>query len=138
MSSRNIWLLWGTMDALYLIWYFTNSVLNRRVPYLTDVVSALDILQSQGALQFYMFILFVVLQVSIFASCVMFFLNRRSVRRIVFLQAPLRLVFVLPSVSLLLVGARIFPQYSVALMVLLIGASEILKIWSVGKWSKNA
>lgn len=48
-----------------------------------------------------------------------------------------RVFGVIPSVSLLLIGARIVPHYSVPLMAGLIGASEILKVWSVWRWSKK-
>lgn len=137
MNRRRIWLLWGAMDAIYLIWYSINSFLNNRIPYLSDVVNASAILQEHSVVQLYMFVLALILQVSIFASCAMFFLQKRSVWGLVFFQTPLRLVLVIPSVSLLLIGARIAPHYSVPLMAGLIGASEILKVWSVWRWSKK-
>jgi hypothetical protein len=137
MSRRRIWLVWGAMDAIYLIWYSTNSFLNNRIPYLSDVINASAILQEHSVVQMYMFVLALVLQVSILASCALFFLQKKSVRWLVFFQTPLRLVLVIPSVSLLLIGARIVPHYSVPLMAVLIGTSEILKIWSVWRWSKK-
>lgn len=137
MSRRRIWLLWGAMDAIYLIWYSINSFLNNRIPYLTDVVNASTVLQEHSVVQLYMFALALILHVSIFASCAMFFFQKRSVWWLVFFQTPLRLVLVIPSVSLLLVGARIAPHYSLPLMAGLIGASEILKVWSVWRWSRK-
>ena len=137
MSRRRIWLLWGAMDAIYLIWYSINSFLNNRIPYLSDVVNASAILQEHSVVQLYMFVLALILHVSIFASCAMFFLQKRSVGWLVFFQTPLRLVLVIPSISLLLIGARIAPHYSLPLMAGLIGASEILKVWSVWRWSRK-
>lgn len=137
MILRKIWLLWGVMDAIYLIWYSINSFLNNRIPYLSDVVNASALLQEHSVVQQYMFVLALVLHVSIFASCAMFLLQKKSVWWLVFFQTPLRLGLVIPSVSLLLIGARIVPHYSVPLMVGLIGASEILKIWSVWRWRKK-
>lgn len=137
MILRKIWLLWGVMDAIYLIWYSSNSFLNNRIPYLSDVVNASALLQEHSVVQQYMFVLALVLHVSIFASCAMFLLQKKSVWWLVFFQTPLRLGLVIPSVSLLLIGARIVPHYSVPLMVGLIGASEILKIWSVWRWRKK-
>lgn len=67
----------------------------------------------------------------------MFFLQKKSVVWLVFFQTPLRLVLVIPSVSLLLIGARVLPQYNVLAMAGLIGASEILKVWSVWRWGKR-
>ena len=137
MNRRRIWLLWGAMDAIYLIWYSSNSFLNNRIPYLSDVISASDVLREHSDVQIVMFMGALVLQASIFASCAMFFLQKKSVRWLVFFQTPLRLVLVIPSVSLLLIGARVLPQYNVLAMAGLIGASEILKVWSVWRWSKK-
>jgi len=137
MSRRRVWLLWGAMDAIYLIWYSINSLLNNRIPYLSDVVNASVLLQEHSVVQLYMFVLALVLHVSIFVSCAMFFLQKKTVCWLVFFQTPLRLVLVIPSVSLLLIGARIVPQYSAPLMAGLIGASEILKVWSAWRWGKK-
>ena len=137
MSHRRIWLFWGAMDAIYLIWYSSNSFLNNRTPYLSDVISASDVLREHSDVQIVMFMGALVLQASIFASCAMFFLQKKSVRWLVFFQTPLRLVHIIPSVSLLLIGARVFPHYNVLAMAGLIGASEILKVWSVWRWSKK-
>ena len=137
MSRRRIWLLWGAMDAIYLALYSTDSFLNNRTPYLSDVISAAYILQHHSDVQMVMFMGALVLQVSIFVSCTMFFLQRKSVRGLVFFQTPLRIMLAVPSVSLLLIGARVFPQYSVPAMAILIGTSEVLKVWSVWRWSKK-
>ncbi|SDT59260.1 hypothetical protein SAMN04490182_5641 [Pseudomonas cedrina] len=125
------------MDAIYLIWYSINSFFNNRIPYLNDLISASQVLQEHSAVQVYFFVFALVLHVSLFASCAMFFLQKNSVRWLVVFQTPLRLVLVIPSISLLLIGARIFPHYSVLLMAGLIGASEILKVWSVWRWSRK-
>lgn len=66
----------GAMDAIYLIWYSINSFLNNRIPYLSDVVNASAILQEHSVVQQYMFVLALVLQLSIFASCAMFLLKK--------------------------------------------------------------
>jgi hypothetical protein len=77
------------------------------------------------------------LQVSIVISCLLFFLGREQVRWITYLQTPLRLAFIVPSVSLLLMGAQLVPNYNVVLMAALVVVSEAVKVWSVWRWSKR-
>lgn len=137
MSREHTWWLWGVLDALYLGWYAINSIINHRIPYFSDVGSALEILQEHSDVQIYMFLLSMVLQVSLIVSCVLFLLQKEQVKWVVCLQAPFRLIFVLPSVSLFFIGARFFPDYNLALMALLVVASEIVKVWSVWRWSKK-
>ena len=80
MSRRRIWLFWGAMDTIYLIWYASNSFLNNRIPYLSDVISASNVLRAHGDVQIVMFVGALVLQASIFASCAMFFLRKKVLK----------------------------------------------------------
>lgn len=76
------------------------------------------------------------LQISIVISCLLFFFGRETVKWVVYVQTPMRLAFVVPSVSLLLVGAQFVPSYNLILMAVLVVISEALKVWSVWRWSK--
>ena len=83
------------------------------------------------------FALVMFLQASIIVSCLLFFIQKESVKWLVYLQAPMRLAFLIPSVSLLIIGARLVPDYNVVLMVVLVVVSEMVKVWSVWRWSKK-
>lgn len=137
MTRKHVFWFWGVMDALYVVRYVITSVMGGRIPYINDIESALGILSEHSVAQFYMFILVMFLQASIIVSAGLFFLQKKYVKWIVFLQVPLRLAFLIPSVSLLLIGARLAPDYNVVLMVALVVVSETVKVWSVWRWSKK-
>ncbi|WP_222938796.1 hypothetical protein, partial [Pseudomonas veronii] len=118
-------------------WPDGYSAIQARIPYLSDLESALWVLRDHSVVQLYMFGFAMLLQVSIVISCLLFFLGREQVRWITYLQTPLRLAFIVPSVSLLLVGAQLVPNYNVVLMAALVVVSEAVKVWSVWRWSKR-
>ncbi|TKJ76795.1 hypothetical protein PspCFBP13509_22055 [Pseudomonas sp. CFBP13509] len=138
MTRKHVFWFWGAMDALYLIRYAVASAIEGRIPYLSDLESALWVLRDQSVVQLYMFGFAMLLQVSIVISCVLFFLGREQVRWVTYLQTPLRLAFIVPSVSLLLVGAQFVPNYNVVLMAVLVIVSEGIKVWSVWRWCKKS
>lgn len=135
MTRKHVFWFWGIMDALYLARYLITSVMGGRIPYVSDIENALWILREHSVAQFYMFILVMFLQTSMIMSAGLFFLQKERVKWLVLLQLPLRLALLIPSVSLLLIGARLVPNYNVALMVVLVVVSEAVKVWSVWRWS---
>lgn len=126
--------VWGGFDALYLIWYIIGSLRNGKVPYLADGISTLALLSDHGLFQIGMVLLSWVLQLSITVSCFLFFARRDEAKWVSYLQIPLRLFFLVPSVSILLMGAQFFPDYNPILMVVLILVSEMVKGWSLWRF----
>ena len=137
MTRKHVFWFWGAMDALYLIRYAVASAIQARIPYLSDVESALWVLRDHSVVQLYMFGFAMLLQVSIVISCLLFFLGCKQVRWVTYLQTPLRLAFIVPSVSPLLVGAQLVPNYNLVLMAVLVIISEAIKVWSVWRWCKK-
>lgn len=136
-TRKQVFWFWGAMDAIFLVRYAVTSVMAGRVPYLSDIESALWLLREHSVLQLYMFALAMLLQASIVLSCLLFCLGRESVKWVVYLQTPLRLAFVVPSVSLLLVGAPLAPNDNWVAMAALVVISEAAKVGSVWRWSKT-
>lgn len=93
MTRKQVFWFWGAMDAIYLVRYWVTSVVEGRVPYLSDIESALWVLRDHSVLQIYTFGFVMLLQISIIASCFLFLLSSQKVRWLVYLQTPLRLVF---------------------------------------------
>ena len=91
MTRKQVFWLWGAMDAIYLVRYWVTSVVEGRVPYLSDIESALWVLRDHSVLQTYTFGFVMLLQISIMASCFLFLLSSQKVRWLVYLQTPLRL-----------------------------------------------
>ncbi|MGO4800983.1 hypothetical protein ACEN2T_17025 [Pseudomonas sp. W22_MBD1_FP4] len=138
MMRKRVFWFWGAMDAFLLIRYAVTSVMGGRIPYLSDIENASWLLREHSVVQFYMFVFAMLLQVSIVISCVLFFLGRESVKWVVYVQTPFRLAFIVPSVSLLLVGAQLFRDYNLVLMAVLVVVSEGVKVWSVWRWGKKS
>jgi hypothetical protein len=137
MTRKQVFWFWGAMDAIFLARYAVTSAMAGRVPYLSDIESASWLLHEHSVLQLYMFALAMLLQASIVLSCLLFCLGRESVKWVVYLQTPLRLAFVVPSVSLLLVGAPLVPNGNWVAMAALVVISEAAKVWSVWRWRKT-
>lgn len=136
MTRRQVFWFWGVMDAIVVAFYFLTSVARGRVPYLTDFAQAIWFLEDGGITAFYILGLTVLMVISILVSCLLFFLERDWVKWVVYLQTPVRVVALIPSVSLLHIGAAyVFGPYLV-LPVSLVLISEALKVWSVWRWSK--
>ena len=138
MNRKKVWWLWGGLDAIYVIWYVLNSLLGGRVPFFSDIASAVNIFPDHGSVQIYMFAFNLVLQVSVIFSCALFLLQKAQVKWLVYSQTPLRLIFIVPSVSILLIGARVFPDYNVIFMAVLVVISEAAKVWSVRRYGQKS
>lgn len=68
--------------------------------------------------------------VSVIVSCALLLLERRAGLYLALGQAPFRMMFMIPSVSLLLLYAQLAPAHNGLLMAGLVMLSEILKGWS--------
>lgn len=137
MNRKKVWWLWGGLDGIYIAWYFLGSFLNGRIPFFSDITSAMDILVDHGLVQVYMFVFHLILQVSIVLSCALFFSQKNQVKWFVYLQTPLRIIFIVPSVSILLMGARLLPDSNVFFIAALVVLSEAAKVWSVRRYGQK-
>jgi len=137
VTRKQVFWFWGAMDAIYLVRYIATSAREGRIPYFNDIENALWLLRDHSVVQIYTFGFVMVLQMSVVASCFLFFLNSEKTRWLVYLQTPLRLAFFIPSISLLLIAAQLVPSYNVVLMAVLVVASEMMKVWSVWRWGKK-
>lgn len=135
--KTTVWWVWGIFDAIYLGWYIFESIARGKIPYISDGISTFWLLSEQGVSQTVMAVLSWTFQMSIIFTCVLYFSRRDCVKWLSYLQTPLRLVFLVPSVSVLLVGVQFFPNYTPVLMVFLIFISELIKCWSLWKFGSG-
>ncbi|MFW0757278.1 hypothetical protein ACN1C3_21510 [Pseudomonas sp. H11T01] len=138
LEASSVWWIWGILDALSVAWYVVSSVRHNRVPYLTDMFDAFELLQDQGPVQAVIVAVSWALQLSIIVSALLFLTRRSEAKWLGFAQIPLRLIFLVPSISVVLLGAQIFPGYSPMLMMALIVGSEIVKggtLWMSKGWA---
>lgn len=133
-KSRMTLLAWGVLDAFYITWYSIKSMQGGRTPYLGDLEATMGLLQDQGGVNLAMAVMSWLLQLSILVSCVLFLCRYRPARYLGFAQIPLRLLFVVPSISLLLMVAPYLSGYYLVLISLVL-ASEVLKAWTLWKYT---
>lgn len=130
VSRANVLRVWGGLDIFYVLWYSLSSWKEGRVPYLADLSSVMGFGDQLGSFLVGMGLLSWGLQISIVLSGVLFVCGYRPARYLGFAQIPFRVLFLYPSVSLLLVVAGYLPSL---LMVAFVVGSEVLKAWSLWK-----
>jgi hypothetical protein len=123
-------LIWGLLDAFYVVWYSLTSWKNGRIPYISDLSNTLTLGAELGAANMAVAALSWLLQFSIIVSAALFLCGYRWARYLGFAQIPFRLLLVYPSVSLLLVAGGYWSDHQIMLIVLVL-ASEALKAWSL-------
>lgn len=131
LVRRYVWWGWGGLDAFYLINYMLRSLWEGKLPFYSDALSALKIIEDHGAYAAGFIALGWVFQLSVLASCILLFCRSRWGEWLVWLQLPLRLLLFVPSASVLfsLMGFHLFAG-PVAL-TLLMAACEFAKVWSL-------
>ncbi|QTT86938.1 hypothetical protein [Pseudomonas chlororaphis] len=131
LNRTRIWQFWGGLDALYLLWYVSSSARLGKVPFWDDLAVATEVLKEHGTAALVMVMINWGLQLSIVVSAFLFLFQRKEAKWLGLAQIPLRLVFVVPSFSVLLIGAYFFPGYDPLMMLGVIVLSEIIKGWSL-------
>ncbi|UCR82758.1 hypothetical protein RBU55_26345 [Pseudomonas chlororaphis subsp. aurantiaca] len=131
LNRTRIWQFWGGLDALYLLWYVSSTARLGKVPFWDDLAVATEVLKEHGTAALVMVMINWGLQLSIVVSAFLFLFQRKEAKWLGLAQIPLRLVFVVPSFSVLLIGAYFFPGYNPLMMLGVIVLSEIIKGWSL-------
>lgn len=131
IARKYVWWGWGGLDALYILNFMLRRLLEGKLPFYSDTLSALKIIEDHGSYAAGLIAIGWALQLSVFASCILLFCRSRWGERLVWLQLPFRLFLFLPSASVLFsyIGFH-FSSGSVALIVLVV-ASELAKVWSL-------
>lgn len=124
---RLIQMLWGGMDALYLAILVYGSLNRGKVPIFGDFYSGLENMQRWGGGLEFLIWLGAAVQISVIVTCVLFLAGKMYALYFAVVQFPGRLMFAIPSVSLLLV----IPGVNVWLWMLIFLAFEVIKGWSL-------
>lgn len=127
-------LIWGLLDAFYVVWYSVRSWENNRIPYITDLSNTLALGSELGGPNIAMAAMSWLLQLSIVLSAALFLFGYRWARYLGYAQIPFRLLLVYPSVSLILVAGGYWQDHQ-AMLVVLVFASEALKAWSLWRFA---
>ncbi|VUS31454.1 MULTISPECIES: arginine:ornithine antiporter [Klebsiella] len=100
LEQKNVYWFWGGMDLFYLLQFIGWNIYHQRVPLYDDILSFLPLLQTWGSAAAWLFSLHFILTVSIPASMILFWRQSRYAPWLAYAQTPLRLAFMLPSLSL--------------------------------------
>ncbi len=100
MQRKSLFLFWAWMDIFFVLQFLWWNIAHRRLPFTTTcwLISSCCILYGSGAVWLYP--LNVLLIISIPLSMILFFRQSRYALWLAWGQAPLRLVFMQPSLSL--------------------------------------
>jgi hypothetical protein len=123
--------LWGCMDAAQILIYLVSALRQGRIPYLHDIHGSVAVLDSYGWTALMFLAPSWVLQVSLFASCALLLWRSRLGVYLAYVQMPLRLMVLMPSVPLALMLVRhldVAPTSLLVLSVCLLLVVELLKI----------
>lgn len=123
---------WGGMDAFFIVFYVQGSLRGGQIPYYTDAQNMIGLLQDHGIFAKWLAGMSFTLHLSIIVSCLLLLAGRKSGAYLGLLQTPFRLMFMVPSISILLVWAKLSPAYSLWLMLVFVIASEVVKAGSLG------
>lgn len=123
--------LWGCMDAAQILIYIVSALRQGRIPYLHDIHGSVAVLDSYGWTALMFLAPSWVLQVSLFASCALLLWRSRLGVHLAYVQIPLRLMLLMPSVPFALVLARhldVAPTIVLVLSGCLVLLVELLKL----------
>ncbi|QVM90947.1 hypothetical protein JYG34_23575 [Pseudomonas entomophila] len=136
-SRRTTWWCWGAFDALLLADYLLKVISTGRVPFLSDLLRLPAIMSDHGLSTALLMALRTGFLLSLVVSCVLFFAQHASVKWLVALQLPLRLLFFIPSISLLYLYAGFSASANPTRALLTVLACELLKIGTLWFFSKK-
>lgn len=117
-------------DLFYIIRFIWLNISQGRIPLVDDMLSFGSIYPQQGIYSLVLFSFSLLLNISIVFSAVMLLAKWEHVSWMVYFQTPLRLFFMIPSISIL---PWMFKAMSIKVGVIFIAAvflSEIIKVAS--------
>jgi len=136
LRKKVVFLFWGVLDAIYVVWYVFKSFQSGKVAYYTDFLSTVDVLILHGGvLAILMALISWLLQISIIVSAVMLLIGSTKAKLLCYIQIPFRLVSIVPSISLFLVAASYTSRLNLFVVLSLLVISEILKGYTLWKVS---
>lgn len=119
---------WAMFDFFYIVRFVWLNISQGRIPLVDDVLSFGEIYPLQGAYSLAVFSFSLLLNISIIFSGVLFLTKWRYAHWLIYVQTPLRLFFMIPSISIL---SWIFKVISIKVGLIFFSAvliSEVIKL----------
>lgn len=135
LRRKSVFIFWGVLDAVFVIWYAFGSFQGGKIPYYTDLLSTIEILSVHGgSLATVMASMSWLLQASIIVSMIMLLTGNLKVKILCYIQIPFRLILIVPSVSLILIAASYMDGLGTIFILILLAVSETLKAYTLWKF----
>lgn len=128
VERKNVFWFWGGMDLFYLIQFLCWNIYHQRLPFYDDLLSYLQLLQTYGSAAAWLFPLNFMLILSIPLSMILFWRQSRYALWLACAQTPLRLAFMLPSLSLVFWMLREMEFKGSAFYIGFLLLSEVAKV----------
>lgn len=130
--SRAVFLAWGGFDFLYIAIYFANSFRRGNIPYIYDFTETVKNISSHGGgAEGATIIVYWMLQISILISCALSLYMKNEVKILFYMQTPLRIIFLVPSISFLFPVMGYFGVLTTISTTIVVLVSESIKIYSL-------
>ena len=135
-SNKLVFLVWALFDFLHIAVYSISSLRLGNIPYATDFVSTVGNVSSHGGVVSGGMVVFSwLLELSILVSLVMFLLMKNKVKVLCYVQTPFRLIFLVPSLSIMFSVFNLFGGLNTIVVIVMVILSEAAKVFSLKKWT---
>jgi len=131
LKRNHVLYFWAVFDLFYIARFSWLNISQGRIPLVDDVVSFGDIYPQQGAYSLILFSFSLLLNISIIFSAVMFLKQWKYAHWLVYFQSPLRIFFMVPSISILPWVFKVMSIKVGMLFFLSVLISEVIKIGSI-------
>ncbi|WP_223536767.1 hypothetical protein [Pseudomonas sp. GL-B-16] len=131
LKIKWLYWFWGAMDFFYIIRFGYLNFSQGKVPFYSDIQSYVQLRSEHGVSSDVLLLLSVLLNVSIVVSMVLFFVGSRTIPYLIYVQLPLRLLLVVPSLSIFLWLSKAAGATSVIWLISLLLFCEAVKLVSI-------
>ena len=138
LNRKNVFYFWALFDLLYIIRFIWLNLEQGRIPLVDDILSFNSIFPQHGSYSLILFSLSLLLNISIVFSAIYLFRQKSNVRWLIYIQTPLRIIFITPSLSFLPWLLKTLSIKSAAIFLLATVLSEILKVVTIYLTKKTA
>lgn len=131
LKRNHVLYFWAVFDLFYIARFSWLNISQGRIPLVDDVFSFSDIYPQQGAYSLVLFSFSLLLNISIIFSAVIFLKKWKYAHWLVYFQSPLRVFFLVPSISILPWAFKVMSIKVGMLFFLSVLISEVIKIGSI-------
>lgn len=131
LKARSVLYFWAAFDLFYIIRFIWLNLSQGRIPLVDDIISFHGLFAEQGFYVVILFSLSLLLNISILLSAILLTIGWRHVNKVVYAQTLLRLIFIIPSLSILPWALKSASVTSASIFLLVTVFSEVLKVSSI-------